>query len=469
MKNQFFTQNTNYCWRTKWRHYTQMSLLLCMLISFVGQTKAQTLSAVVTDLSCDPAPCPVGDGAIDLTITGGVEPYLVDWEFNGQNLTPPCENNANFTNLSGTNADFTAGPVAAAVNAEAYTLQGATLSVSVPIVNGGASIDENQINDSQLNGTVAVRTGVDHQGLTPGANAANVTRVWSFSSPVCDLTMFLNDIDRNDEVIVNGSLNGGAPIALTPADFFFSNPAPCADYTATNTWTANSTCNPPVGNISNSDQGGVFITFPGCIDQIEIIFYDFTSDAPDGTEGGSYSVNFPDDCPEDLSCLEDGVYTVAVTDATGTVVTASYTIQAIVCGSCTITADIDEILCDETTGGIDITVSDCLAPYDFYWEDENGDPLPLPDPCTPTDWANFQALDGLGANPVGGPDNLIVENAINHTNFTIQGATMTVNQAVFGGGGTIDEEIINDSQWYPCVQELTTTRLLVDFQMTLTC
>ena len=256
-------------------------------------------------------------GDIDIVVNGGVEPYTYSWsDENGKLplITEPCEGQL-------VDIDFQQieeqQPPETAINDAAYTVQGATLSVGPPILNGaGTAIDENNIENIQLSTKYALRTGYS-QIIQGGVNGANVSRTWTFSDTVCGVTIFINDIDRNDEVIVNATLQGGAPLDLTSAFTIADPPNTCVAYTATNTWS--SICPPPASNLNDSDDGGFFITFPDCIDQIELIFYDATDPGAGGTDGGSFSVNFEPTCdyPKNQTDLEPGTYTVIVTDNNG--------------------------------------------------------------------------------------------------------------------------------------------------------
>jgi|GEM_PF-2931480 len=407
-----------------------MLLAVFMFVGIVGNLNAQTLTATVADVSCSPAPCPIdSDGAIDLTVTGGVPPYSYEWSSTSASpLNPPCE--SFFDLLAGTGANPVVGPdntiVEDAVNTQAFNLNGSVLTLNQAVFSGGASIDEEIIDNSQQTGFIGIRTGVDHDQLTGGVSAANMSRTLSFNPPISNLEMLLNDLDNNDVAIVNLSL-GGVAVPLTPAEIVSTG----SNVTVVGANQFESIVN---GGLGPSLNGSVFFNFAGPIDAIEIIYYDdVAGPGVIGSEGGSYTVDFPNQCPQDLTCLPADTYTVVVTDATGSTATASYTVDPFVG------------VCDPCLVG-DLDASALGSPY-FYWEDYNGNPLPLPDPCTDTNWANLQLLDGVGANPVpGGVDNTIVEDAINSKFYTIRGATLTVNQCVFSGGATIDEEIINDTQ-----------------------
>jgi len=92
-------------------------------------------------------------------------------------------------------------------------------------------------------------------------------------------------------VIINGKLQG-TTINLSTADFTLTNTTPdpaCPVWQGNNTW--RSQCNPEQPNLNDTDRGGIQICFPSIVDEIEIIFYDFTAGLADGTEGGSFSVS----------------------------------------------------------------------------------------------------------------------------------------------------------------------------------
>jgi len=247
-------------------------IIYCLMS--VGNIQAQALTVegvVTTDCTC-----PVGeDNLIDITVTGGVPPYSYDWTQNG--LPLGCDAAVDFSALDGTACPVENGagcpilpPCATttnAINAEGYTIQGATLTVSPPDPQGGACVDENLINDSHLPGTVALRTGVEMNG-----NAGPTANV-----------IFINDLDDNDEIIINASMMG-VPITLTAADFIQTNTTPdpaCPTFIGGNTWQSQ---NCPA--IASGDRGGFIVIFPSCVDEIDFIYY------ADASEGGSYSVGF---------------------------------------------------------------------------------------------------------------------------------------------------------------------------------
>jgi len=458
MRNLTFTHfrgdnKSSYSWHQK---LLGVFVMLCMSVGFMTDANAQiTIVGTVENVSCNSIPCPLdADGDIDLTITGAATPYIVEWSFNGTPIPDICEEPA-FRELNGTGAEDLLGvdnnDVENAILTRNYVIQGSALTVNSATFNGGADIDEEIINDSQEGTIIALRTGVDHPGIIGGPNAANVIRSYTFDPPVSNLNMFFNDLDNNDVVIVNPKL-GGVTQTLTPTEYTIIDGTQVAK-----TGVAGSPAGDARGNqdpnmfVSINDQalnatttGGIDFVFAGPIDEVEIIFYDdVAGPGIAGSEGGSYSVNFPGQCREDLACIEAGTYIVTVTDANNATATETFIVQPAV--NCT--ADETVVIpCGDSLATVTVTPTFGTAPYTFGWENEDGTPLPLPEPCTPRDWANFEDLAGTGSGNVENVNTPIVENAINSAPFVIQGAVMTISEPSFFGGATIDEEIINDTQ-----------------------
>jgi len=211
------------------------------------------------------------------------------------NIERDCANNIVLIDFERDNLSIT--PTEAINNGEPYMLGDAVLTIDAPVYSGGATQDEYEISNSQFSATYAVRTGVDQTTQGPGQH---VNSTYRLSEPVEDLCFFFNDLDRNDEVIINGKLDGRT-IALSEIDFALTNTTPdpaCPVWQGNNTW--RSQCNPPQVNLSDTDRGGIKICFPAPVNEIEIIFYDFAVGTGVISEGGSFSVsNFETCMPRD--------------------------------------------------------------------------------------------------------------------------------------------------------------------------
>ena len=358
-----------------------------------GSLNAQLVIEGDINVDCD---CPSGgDGFLDISVSGGTPPYTYAWTLNGSEVI--CNPRVDFSGLDGIGCTPSGpgeecSPVQGcaapsnAINAQNFVIGDAVLTVSPPIANGGACIDENLIDDSTLDGFFAIRTGVSQLG-NPGP-AANVTRTWTFSNPVCDLQILLNDIDGEDAIIVNGKLNG-ATIPLTGNDFIITNTTPdpaCPVFVGGNTWQSQGGC--PASD--NTDRGGILITFPSCLDEIEFIYYDYSGAA---SAGGSYAVGFSNICAADLQCLEGGVYQVEVTDANGLTGNAQFTVEVlegpinIVCPDDIVT-NTDQGACDAIVNWPPPLLEDGCSPQNLICTHESGDIFPIGTTtvsCTGTD------------------------------------------------------------------------------------
>ncbi len=310
------------------RQMTYQCLLVCAAFFMVGNLNAQLVIEGDVNVDCF---CPSGGGGnfLDISVSGGTPPYTYEWTLNGSDVI--CSPRVDFSSLDGIGCppsgpgeecapDQGCSTPSDAINAQNYFIGEAVLTVSPPIANGGACVDENLINDSTLDGFFSIRTGVSQLGNA--GPAANVTRVWTFSEPVCDLQILLNDIDGEDAIIVNGKLNG-ATIPLSADDFIITNTTPdpaCPVFVGGNSWQSQGGC--PASD--NTDRGGILITFPSCLDEIEFIYYDYTGGA---SAGGSYAVGFSSLCAADLQCVEGGVYQLEVTDANGVTGSAQFVVE----------------------------------------------------------------------------------------------------------------------------------------------
>jgi len=159
----------------------------------------------------------------------------------------------------------------AAMNGAGLTLGGELLQVA-NTYNGGATADENAINDDHLTGCTGLKLGIDN--ATDGANT-NMTTTYTLTGSVSDVCFRIIDIDHNDEIVINGSLNGTVhSFDAGQATFTLLDQSgnSCIDYINNNTFSSN--CIPPEPNINDTTRGAMDICFTAPIDQLELTFYD---------------------------------------------------------------------------------------------------------------------------------------------------------------------------------------------------
>ena len=194
--------------------------------------------------------------------------------------------------------DLTAleGSPAANTTLAGVTIGGATITLTTTFT-GGATQDEDIINNSQTTGDLGIRQGVAN---SPDATDQMIN-TYTFNQPVCNLRMTVWDIDRTDLLTVQGS-NGGVPVTMTVI-----NPGALLD-SVTGSGTTLITADED-GNLQDpggTDYGFV-VVFDGCVDEV---VYTFNNEGDINNTGGSYSVTFNEGCGQPVANADvdgDGV------------------------------------------------------------------------------------------------------------------------------------------------------------------
>lgn len=192
---------------------------------------------------------------------------------------PNCPDNSEVLDLIPLTTDDGA---VAAMNAAGLVLGNELLQVT-NVYNGGATADEDAINDDHLAGCTGLKLGIDNS--TDGVNT-NMTTTYTLTGSVSDICFKVIDIDRNDELIINAS-NGGVACSFDAGDATFTlldqSGNSCIDYISNNTFSSN--CIPDEPNQNNTTRAAMEICFTKPIDQLELTFYDKGT-----TTGGSYTL-----------------------------------------------------------------------------------------------------------------------------------------------------------------------------------
>ncbi|WP_420388570.1 PKD domain-containing protein [Roseivirga sp.] len=267
----------------------------------ITQPLAVTIGQNITDVSCFGA----ADGAIDLTVSGGIAPYTYSWS-NGATTQ-------DISGISGGNYSVTITDANGCVSTGTY----AVAEPSAALAAAATVTDEQCFGDSQ--GAIS---------LTVTGGTAPYTYSWNQGSTTKDLTGLSQGtyqvlITDANGCFIQSDLTVGGPTALTVTGS-----------------TTQISCN-------GAADGAIDIEVNG-------------GTAPYTFAWGHGATS------EDLSSLNPGNYSVLITDANGCSLTRSYTIsQPAAIG---IASSVTDVSCfGAADGAITITVSGGTLPYTYAW------------------------------------------------------------------------------------------------------
>jgi len=363
------------------------------LNSLIAMSQDITLSVNLTNLNCYQSQ----DGAIDLSITGGIGSYTILW--------------------SGPNGFMSTQEDLSALESGTYAVvvtdqTGATAQNFWSVIEPGPIVITGQASPVSCNGmanggiTLTTITG----GTLPyefhwsdGNSTQNLTNfpAGTYTITVSDINACAGtatfDITEPGELMANGttndvSCNGGtngeisflAKEGTPPYTYLWNNGATTADLTGV-----------AAGDysVTVTDAANCWISQQFTINQPPALSLNETQDNVlcYGTNGGSINITVAGGTLpyaflwSDLSALEDlnnlysGNYGVTVTDGLGCTITGDYTLTQT--DSLQIIAAITSLNCfGESNGSIDISVSGGSAPYQYAWtggltdEDLSGKP-----------------------------------------------------------------------------------------------
>jgi hypothetical protein len=270
----------------------------------VSVTVTSPSSALSASVSTTNATCAGGDGAADLTVSGGTAGYSYSWS----NLTSSED-------LSGTNAGTYSVTVTDA--------NSCTVATTATIGTTGSPTLSTTVTNAKCNGDV--NGAVD---LTVSGGTSGYSYSWSNSASSEDLSgigagTYSVTVTDASSCTATVSVNVTEPTALT------------ATATATD------------ANCNGESNGSVDLTVSG------------------GTT--SYSFLWSTNATtEDISSVGTGTYSVTITDANNCTVTANATVSEP--SSFTFTTTVTDNTCNGgTSGAIDLTVSGGTSTYTYSW------------------------------------------------------------------------------------------------------
>lgn len=354
-----------------------------------------TLDAAITDVLC----AGEATGAIDLTVSGGVGPYLYVWSAPG--FTSDQED---ISNLQAGNYQIDVqddnGCTAQAVFSVA---ENAPVEVSLDITNSTCNESNGSVTATATGGTAPLDTGFLDEDMNPLATGTTLNNLGAgnYFFAVSDangcITTEAFSISDSDAIqleadatspLCNGDTNGTIDLTVTGGTG-----------TVTITWSGPdgfSSSDEDLSDLAAGSYTAEAVDELGCVSSITVdldepqelgvnaVVTDVSCGSTDdgavdislsgGTGPFSYEWTGPDgfvSSDEDISNLIPGTYELTVTDAGLCVVTAQFEVGQ------QLTVDADFMITDidcagESTGSISVNVLSGEAPYDFTWTGPEG-------------------------------------------------------------------------------------------------
>jgi len=330
--------------------------------------------------------CNQSNGSIDITVTGGNPDFSYLWNTGAttQDLSniPSGAYDVDITDANNCVYNF---PFNLSDNGGSLSLYASITNETCPDNNNGiidlTAVGTEPINYSWSNGS----TNEDINNLIPGnytvivsdGNNCNAVETYNVEAATeINITYEITDENcGNHEGIINISVAGG----VQPYTFLWSNGATTEDVDELEQGDCSVTITDQNGCIK--EQSFQIINYVGnCIPDcdLEITNFILTNETCGDANGAidltvftsfpPYSVSWSNGAAtDDINSLQEGIYSITITDAEGCELNQDYTIEN-QSGNFTISdfQTIDET-CGNGTGSIDITVYGGAAPYSFSW------------------------------------------------------------------------------------------------------
>lgn len=427
-----------------------------------GGTCVETVNLTVPDnseepnLSALPTPssCNLPNGAIDLSISGGLPPYAISWS-NGAtspNLTNLLAGTYSVIVTSSTGCISTA-TVNVPNNDPVITITGLTSpNTSCGFPNGGIGLNVQpplnytyQWSNGQTGDIIDnLPAGIYNVVVSAGGTCVQAAsfEVSEFTSPP-NLSFITSPATCGQN---NGSVNLSVNGIALPYTFSWSNGATTEDLN-----------NVPPGTYTVVVTDGNFCTSSASATvsnntvPVNITGVTTANTSCSGSNGavnitvnpaGSYTFAWSNAATtEDISNLAAGTYTVTVSAGGNCTATSSFTV-ANQTQNPVISENITAAICGESNGGINLTVTGATPPYTFIWS--NGATTEDISSVPPGSYS----VTVSGVNGCSSTATYSVPN--NSSNFTLTGTAQPINTCVYDNGAinlTITPSGTYDIQW----------------------
>lgn len=330
--------------------------------------------------------CGLNNGAINLTITGGISPYTFLWS-NGattQNISNVAAGTHFVTVTDNSNCSFI----------RTFSLPNSSAAgVSSTVINESCA----GANNGSINLTVSGGTSPYSYLWSSGQTTEDITMLspGNYSVQITDAAGCISassyQIIAASQIIISGSvtnescgnIDGAIDISViggvAPFSYLWSNGNTTQDINGLQQGTYNVTLH-DANNCMKSASFNVINLVGNCIPNCDLTIQNSViSDEICGNANGSiqldiYTTHLPyftswsnGSNNEYLTGLSEGVYHVTISDAVNCIINQSYTINNIA-GTLGISAiTINDEFCGNSNGGINITPSGGVQPYYYHW------------------------------------------------------------------------------------------------------
>lgn len=346
----------------------------------VTEPAALTLSGDSEDVTCNG----LANGAVNITVAGGITPYTYLWSngattqdingLNGGTFTVTVTD-GNGCNITGSYTVNEPTAITSSIAGTNVTCAGSADGEADLTVNGGVSPYTFLWSTFQNTEDLTGLSGGTYYVIVKDANGCEKRDSIVIDEPAA-ITIAVSDTD----VLCNGAATGAINITVnggTPTiTYLWTNGATSEDLSALSAGTysvtttdgngctasASATITQPAALVLNST-----VTNVGCAGGAN-------GEVDVTVQGGVFPYSFAwsnGATTEDINNVSGGTYTVTITDDNGCIITASFTVNEPTAITSTIVPT--HLLCNGVANGeVDLTVSGGTPPYTFLWSNFSG-------------------------------------------------------------------------------------------------